>query len=178
MTFDCADARARWEEYLAERLPEEARRQVRNHLAGCPLCQEHAAGFEPALLFATLPPAEVSSEEMDRILSGVRAGIALKKAESRLGAPRPRRRIRAWASSAAVLALLLAMPGTPARRQAPRRLAGAGPAPAVPGAPGSFVPAAQPTVDRKIPASATIYDWNPGGGEPRVVWIVDRSLDI
>jgi len=25
---------------------------------------------------------------------------------------------------------------------------------------------------------ATIYDWNPGGGQPRVVWIVDRSLDI
>jgi Putative zinc-finger len=29
-----------------------------------------------------------------------------------------------------------------------------------------------------IPADATIYDWNPGGGQPRVVWIVDRSLDI
>lgn len=28
------------------------------------------------------------------------------------------------------------------------------------------------------PADATIYDWNPGGGQPRVVWIVDRSLDI
>ncbi len=29
-----------------------------------------------------------------------------------------------------------------------------------------------------LPADATIYDWNPGGGQPRVVWIVDRSLDI
>lgn len=29
-----------------------------------------------------------------------------------------------------------------------------------------------------LPADATIYDWNPGGGRPRVVWIVDRSLDI
>ncbi len=31
---------------------------------------------------------------------------------------------------------------------------------------------------QKVPADATIYDWNPGGGQPRVVWIVDRSLDI
>jgi hypothetical protein len=31
---------------------------------------------------------------------------------------------------------------------------------------------------QKLPADATIYDWNPGGGQPRVVWIVDRSLDI
>jgi hypothetical protein len=29
-----------------------------------------------------------------------------------------------------------------------------------------------------LPADATIYDWNPGGGQPRVVWIVDHSLDI
>ena len=30
------------------------------------------------------------------------------------------------------------------------------------------------------PAEATVYDWNPGAGreEPRVVWIVDRGLDI
>jgi hypothetical protein len=29
-------------------------------------------------------------------------------------------------------------------------------------------------------SSATVYDWNPGAGreEPRVVWIVDRGLDI
>jgi len=33
-------------------------------------------------------------------------------------------------------------------------------------------------VKRKVPGDATIYDWNPGGGQPRVVWIVDRSLDI
>jgi hypothetical protein len=36
--------------------------------------------------------------------------------------------------------------------------------------------------DAAPPASpdATVYDWNPGAGreEPRVVWIVDRGLDI
>jgi hypothetical protein len=31
---------------------------------------------------------------------------------------------------------------------------------------------------RKYPADATIYDFSPGAGEPRVVWIVDRSIDI
>jgi hypothetical protein len=34
----------------------------------------------------------------------------------------------------------------------------------------------------EAPASSesTVYDWNPGAGreEPRVVWIVDRGLDI
>jgi hypothetical protein len=41
-------------------------------------------------------------------------------------------------------------------------------------------PVAQPASGGILPAEATIYDWNPGAGpeEPRVVWIVDRSLDI
>jgi hypothetical protein len=30
----------------------------------------------------------------------------------------------------------------------------------------------------KASSGATVYDWNPGAGEPRVVWIVDGSLDI
>jgi hypothetical protein len=41
-------------------------------------------------------------------------------------------------------------------------------------------PAALPA-DTAAPASnATVYDLNPGAGreEPRVVWIVDRGLDI
>jgi hypothetical protein len=32
-----------------------------------------------------------------------------------------------------------------------------------------------------MPASATIYEWNPGTGspgDPKIVWIVDRSLDL
>ncbi|MEO8189354.1 MAG: anti-sigma factor [Acidobacteriota bacterium] len=42
-----------------------------------------------------------------------------------------------------------------------------------------FAEASAPGRQRqKVPADATIYDWNPGGGQPRVVWIVDRSLDI
>ncbi|HEY6065632.1 MAG TPA: zf-HC2 domain-containing protein [Thermoanaerobaculia bacterium] len=41
-----------------------------------------------------------------------------------------------------------------------------------------FAEARGPARGQKLPADATIYDWNPGGGQPRVVWIVDRSLDI
>jgi len=52
--------------------------------------------------------------------------------------------------------------------------------PQVPGAGrvSPFAEASGPAVGQKLPADATIYDWNPGGGQPRVVWIVDRSLDI
>jgi hypothetical protein len=32
-----------------------------------------------------------------------------------------------------------------------------------------------------MPSSATIYEWNPGTAspdDPKIVWIVDRSLDL
>lgn len=37
---------------------------------------------------------------------------------------------------------------------------------------------ARGSITGNLPADATVYDWNPGGGQPRVVWIVGRSLDI
>jgi hypothetical protein len=51
-------------------------------------------------------------------------------------------------------------------------------APESAGAVSPFAEARGPVRGQKLPADATIYDWNPGGGQPRVVWIVDRSLDI
>jgi len=51
-------------------------------------------------------------------------------------------------------------------------------APEPAGAVSPFAEARGPVRGQKLPADATIYDWNPGGGQPRVVWIVDRSLDI
>ncbi|MFN2386795.1 MAG: hypothetical protein ABR576_11015, partial [Thermoanaerobaculia bacterium] len=50
------------------------------------------------------------------------------------------------------------------------------PAPSAPFLPG----AAAAATGGRFPEDATIYDWNPGSSrnEPRVVWIVDRSLDI
>jgi len=50
--------------------------------------------------------------------------------------------------------------------------------PALPDRPLSPFAEASGPAKRKLPGDATIYDWNPGGGQPRVVWIVDRSLDI
>jgi hypothetical protein len=77
-------------------------------------------------------------------------------------------------SAAALAAMTLVLPGADRRREA----VATAPVVAVP-APG-FAPAAQKAPTATFPADATIYDWNPGGTseEPRVVWIVDRSLDI
>jgi hypothetical protein len=90
-------------------------------------------------------------------------------------------------SAAAAVALTLLVPAAPAprspmdalrtEREAVRRsFAPAGnPAPATAG---EILEKAGGT--RKYPADATIYDFSPGAGEgePRVVWIVDRSIDI
>jgi hypothetical protein len=75
------------------------------------------------------------------------------------------------AAAAAVVFLALAVPSglrTPAPE--PQRPAG----PAASGVSAAAAPAG--TV--KTSGGATVYDWNPGAGEPRVVWIVDGSLDI
>ena len=89
----------------------------------------------------------------------------------------------AFAPTTVVLALTLLAPGTLPRREGP----GVSPAPReairadlVPAAgPGPAEEAFQKTGRvRKFPADATIYDWSPGAGQPRVVWIVDRSIDI
>ncbi len=176
MTLSCADVRARFEDYLEETLEPQDRRLVRAHLAGCGPCREEAAFSDPALLFAAVPPEEVSSQDVEWVLSAVSTAIALKKTERKLQPPRGGRRVGALAAAAAVIALLLVMPGSPARRPEPRLAGEARKVSA--GNRGTFVPVAQPAANQKFPGNATIYDWNPGGGEPRVVWIVDRSLDI
>jgi hypothetical protein len=145
----------------------------------------------------------VSAADTAKILAGVRAGIALKTAEKRLRPSSPdlsRGRLSwrrpAMTAAAAVAAVALAWTlgprqpaATGARTGAPVVATSAAPASSANAnasslRPASLVPAAaggalEPAnIDRKSPADATIYDWNPGGGQPRVVWIVDRSLDI
>jgi Putative zinc-finger len=115
--------------------------------------------------------------------------------------PRARRRGVAAAAAAAVVALALLVPASTPRR-GPRAVSNLS-APRVPAqglgqaqaqaqaetqaqaqaqASGPVVPAARPASlevpASKFPADATIYDLSKGVGEPRVVWIVDRSLDI
>lgn len=185
MTLSCVEVRDRFEAYGAEALAAPERRAVRDHLGSCEPCRAEAAGSDPLFVFAGARggAATVLPEETAGVLAAVRTGIALRTAERRLEKPAARRRAGALFSAAAALALTLLVPGAPARRA---------PADAVPAdreaAKTDFLPAANPApagenlqktgVTRKYPADATIYDFNPGAGEPRVVWIVDRSIDI
>lgn len=179
MTALCSEVRGRFEGYLAEALSAGERRSVREHLSGCAACRGEAASWDPALLFAATPADEVSPEETARILSAVRSGIAWKQTERRLSTSQSGRRARVAASVAAVAALVLALPGGRVRDEGRRSASAARHAGKAPeGRPGRLTPLAAPPVRSTFPADATMYDWNPGGGEPRVVWIVDRSLDI
>lgn len=178
MSISCGDVRERVAEYLEERLTCEEGRSLKAHLASCAVCRDEAGLMEPALLFARTEPEEVSLEDAARILSGVRAGVAIREAERKLSGARARRRrrIAAVASAAALAAMTLVLPGSgPRRERTASTVSPTGEAPAE-----GFAPAARSGQDRTFPADATIYDWNPGAGieEPRVVWIVDRSLDI
>jgi len=183
MTLSCGEVRDRFEAYGSEALAAAERSAVREHLRSCEPCREEASAADPLFLFVGAGAAPVSAEATASILAAVRTGIALKTAERRVGAPTARRRAGALASAAAAVVLTLLVPGAPARR-AP------GDAVATQGGPAarSFVPASntRPAGEvlpkaggtKQYPADATIYDFGSGAGQPRVVWIVDRSLDI
>jgi hypothetical protein len=185
MTLSCSEVRDRFDAYGAEALAAGERRAVREHLRSCEVCRAEASASDPLFVFARAGAAPVLPDETAGILAAVRTGIAFKKAERRLESPPVRRRMGKLFSAAAAVALTLLAPGAPARRspmdalrtepEAVRR---------------SYVPAGNPAPapageildktggTRKYPADATIYDFSPGAGEPRVVWIVDRSIDI
>jgi len=176
----CGPVRERLSRYLEDGLAAEERRELREHLASCDGCAGEFAQVEPSLLFARVPAEEVSAEDVLSVLAGVRTGIALAETERRVGRSpgRSRRRLAAIASAAALAALTLVLPGSgPADRRPAESVARTAPA-AAPAT--GFAPAAGQAPAARFPSDATIYDWNPGTAsqEPRVVWIVDRSLDI
>jgi anti-sigma factor RsiW len=187
MTLSCSEVRDRFDAYGAEALAAGERRAVREHLGSCEACRAEASTFDPLFVFARAGAAPILPDETAGILALVRTGIVLKKAERRLQSPPVRRRMGKLFSAAAAVALTLLVPGAPARRSFPD-------APPVEreAARRSYVPAGNPAPApapageilektggaRKYPADATIYDFSPGAGEPRVVWIVDRSIDI
>jgi hypothetical protein len=183
MTFSCGEVRDRFGAYGSETLAAAERGAVREHLRSCEPCREEASAADPLFLFVGAGAAPVPTDVTAGVLEAVRAGIALKTAERRLEVPRARRRLGALASAAAAVALTLLVPGAPARRAPGDAIATqGGPAPR------SFAPASNKRPAGEIlpnaggtktyPADATIYDLGSGAGEPRVVWIVDRSLDI
>jgi len=201
MSLSCREALAALPGYAAETLDRELRQSLRDHVATCGDCREVAVHTDPGMLFtgsARISPT--TDEEVAQILAGVRAGIAWRQAERKLTgdsrlrrgtppSPRARRRRGAAAAAAAVVALALLVPASTSRR-GPRAVSNfAAPrveaqtqAQAQAKASGPVVPAARPASPEvpasKFPADATIYDLSKGVGEPRVVWIVDRSLDI
>jgi len=191
MSLSCREALAALPGYAAETLDRELRQSLRDHVATCGDCREVAVHTDPGILFSgSAPISPPTDEEVAQILAGVRAGIAWRQAERKLTGDRPARRRRgAAAAAAAVVALALLVPASTPRR-GPRAVSNLD-APRVPAqaqaqsqaqATGPVVPAARPASPEvpasKFPADATIYDLSKGVGEPRVVWIVDRSLDI
>jgi hypothetical protein len=200
----CLIVRASFEPYRRDTLPAPQRRMLREHLLACEGCRDAAAAEDPTLRFARPLHERVSEGETREILSAVMTGVDLLKTERRIrmGSARPSRRLRigsaAAASVAAVAAAVLLSSGsgilqTPAmpvgavgaRAAAPASPASASVSPqaSVSSAPASTTalqPAAMAGADPAPSSDATVYDWNPGAGreEPRVVWIVDRGLDI
>ena len=188
MSAACSFVRARLVSYAAEALSSEERRAVRDHLASCGACRQEAAASDASLLFAGMAPSraeEVSPSDMARILAGVRAGVALRQAERRLAGRARRSRAGAVAAAAAVALFTLALPGGLSKRPAaPDAAAPAAAAPAFSKASAFALTSASASTSAGKPedeaSGATVYEIAPGAGpdEPRVVWIVDRSLDI
>jgi anti-sigma factor RsiW len=183
MSAICPIVREGFGDYLADRLPAPQRRILREHLAACEACREAAASRDASLLLARpFGAEEVSPETSASILASVRAGVAHIETERRIRGERPVRRRAAVAAAAAVLAML-AVTVPSGRRE--ERIAARPPAPPVPTRVAEAMPAegladvALPD-DSASPSNATVYELNPGAGreEPRVVWIVDRGLDI
>jgi hypothetical protein len=189
VSLSCAETLACLGPYAAEDLPDERRRAVREHLAFCGECQTRAVAADPTLLFARpVPIEEVPAADAARILEGVRAAVALRQAERRLASGEQRepgaghrvgRRWAAVAAALAAMALLMVVPGGPSRSRSARSNA-AQTAPAAT-TPAFAAAASRPAGPAEIrPSGATVYEIAPGKGsnEPRVVWIVDGSLDI
>jgi putative zinc finger protein len=174
--LSCSESQALWERYATEKLESDERSAVREHLAGCRECLNHAAAADASLLFAGVPTEPVSADEIQTVLAGVRAGIAWKQTERRLA----RRPMRTWASVAALAAVMLLLPGNRERREpaaAAAKVSGSNSVTEYPALPAAS-PAEGTGLGKTLPAGATIYDWGMGSEQPRVVWIVDRSLDI
>ncbi|HEY3205163.1 MAG TPA: zf-HC2 domain-containing protein [Thermoanaerobaculia bacterium] len=174
----CAVARGNFGAYLQDSLSARERRALRDHLAGCSECRGVASAHDSTLLFAGVWREEMPAAETEQILRAVRTGVSLMEAERRTGTPRASilRRSLGAAAAAALAVLTLLEPGGSTRPPGP----GIAEAPAArPSGEAKLQPVALPGSEAPR-SNATVYDWNPGAGrgEPRVVWIVDRGLDI
>jgi predicted anti-sigma-YlaC factor YlaD len=179
----CSILRESFDDYLGDALPAPQRKMLREHLAACAECLGAAAAKDASFLFARPMPGEVAPDETARILAGVRAGVGHIETERRIAAATRRRfaGVAAAAAAAVVALLVLTRPGGSDVRRQPQAAALPAPVPS-PGASISsgLAPAGLPAEAASGSSGATVYDLNPGAdrAEPRVVWIVDRGLDI
>jgi anti-sigma factor RsiW len=182
MSALCPILRQSFEDYRRDALPSPQRRMLREHLSVCAECRDLAAAQDPTMVFARPYAAEALPEsETQRILANVRTAVAFAETEKRLRRSSRRRVAGAAAAAAAFGALLLLAPGD---RASVGSVAVSAPTPAPLDDPAvtasSLQPAALPVELEGASTDATVYEWSPGAGreEPRVVWIVDRGLDI
>ena len=174
MSSICGILRTSFGDYLSDTLPAPQRQILREHLAACVPCRDLAAAQDPTFLFARPMREDVSAADARRILEAVRTGVSFLETERRIGRATPRRFAGGVAAAAAVAVLLLSAPGG-------RRPEAGAVADVVAEAPASpMQPAALAGETAVVSSDATVYDLNPGAGreEPRVMWIVDRGLDI
>jgi anti-sigma factor RsiW len=182
MSAICPILRTSFDDYLADTLPAPQRRILREHLASCAECRRAAIEKDPAFAFARpFAPEPVSEGDASRILAAVRTGVALRQTELRLRRASSRRIAGSVAAAAAALVLALMIPGGGSARRVQTAAARPTTPPAsVQASAVQSLQAARPVEPAVSSSEATIYDLNPGAGreEPRVVWIVDRGLDI
>lgn len=193
MTQACERFRSDLPAYLDDALAGETRTELRRHLGDCGMCRQFAVEREPSLLFAApaVEAVDLDERESRQILEAVRGAVALRQAAARLEKPHAGRapgRAAAAAIAAAAVGSLLFW-SLPRHHTAPGQIAAVAPVmipqataavtlkssgsrPVFPQAPGDTA---------VTPASATVYEWTPASGDvkdPKIVWIVDRSLDI
>ena len=174
MSALCPILRGSFGDYLADALPAPQRRILRDHLLACEDCRRLAVAEDATYLFARPLRENVTAAETGRILDAVRTGVAFLETERRIRRVARRRVAGGLAAAAAVVVMLLVVPG--GRR--PESEAAAPEPSSSPAAHVQSVALSNETVSAS--SDATVYDLNPGAGreEPRVVWIVDRGLDI
>ena len=182
----CGIVRKSFDDYRQDALPAPQRKMFRDHLAACAECRGAAVAGDPTFRFARPLADSVSEGESREILAAVRTGVDLLRAQRRLGKSSRKLRISSAAAAAvAAIVLLSSGWGVLQSRPAPKGVVAAAPASVLSAAPDQAPASAaelQPAgLSEGISSpDSTVYDWNPGAGreEPRVVWIVDRGLDI
>ena len=182
MSSPCLDE-LRMDSFLSDSLERADRAAATDHVRSCADCRLRALEGDPAgRVPAGALPGALRLRGRDPADPGERArrdrdspGLAQDRAPGGELARDAADRRRARRGRPAFAHGLLA--DVAASRRAASPAQGSSPAPS------AFVRAAasERSDDALAPATATVYEWNPGANspdDPKIVWIVDRSLDL